>query len=148
MKRNKKCCWRKKQKAAELCSGGKTLGCEVTFTLASVEAGVGGNNTATSLVKRMTACSAEEAQLKAKNKHWSGLIEEYDDASFGTSSCTYREEKTEEKKNNKIVGSQLKVGVFEVEVNIRGILLGRLNNVDDTESLLCPICWAPLYWAV
>lgn len=52
------------------------------------------------------------------------------------------------KKKNKIVGSQLKVGVFEVEVNIRGILLGRLNDVDDTESLLSPICWAPLYWAV
>lgn len=51
-------------------------------------------------------------------------------------------------KNNKIVGSQLKVGVFEVEVNIRGILLGRLNNVDDTESLLSPICRAPLHWAV
>lgn len=51
------------------------------------------------------------------------------------------------RKKNKIVGSQLKVGVFEVEVDIRGILLGRLNDVDDTESLLSPICWAPLYWA-
>lgn len=59
-----------------------------------------------------------------------------------------RKDRKKEKKNNKIVGSQLKVGVFEVEVNIRGILLGRLNNVDDTESLLSPICWAPLYWAV
>lgn len=48
---------------------------------------------------------------------------------------------------NKIVGSQLKGGAFEVKVDIRGILLGRLNDVDDTESLLSPICWAPLYWA-
>lgn len=48
---------------------------------------------------------------------------------------------------NKIVGSQLKARVFEVKVDIRGILLGRLNDVDDTESLLLPICWAPLYWA-
>lgn len=60
---------------------------------------------------------------------------------------TYREERKGGGKH-KIVGSQLKVGVFEVEVNIRGILLGRLNNVDDTESLLSPICRAPLYWAV
>lgn len=50
-------------------------------------------------------------------------------------------------RKNKIVGSQLKVGLFEVELDIRGILLGRLNDVDDTESLLSPICWAPLYWA-
>lgn len=49
-------------------------------------------------------------------------------------------------RKNKIVGSQLKEGVFEVEVNIRGILLGRLNDVDETECLLSPICWAPLYW--
>lgn len=56
--------------------------------------------------------------------------------------------KKERKKKHEIVGSQLKVGVFEVEVTIRGILLGRLNDVDDTESLLSPICWAPLYWAV
>lgn len=28
-----------------------------------------------------------------------------------------------------------------------GFFLGCLNDVDDTESLLSPICWAPLYWA-
>lgn len=48
---------------------------------------------------------------------------------------------------NKIVESQLKACAFEAKVDIRGILLGRLNDVDDTESLLSPICWAPLYWA-
>lgn len=47
---------------------------------------------------------------------------------------------------NKIVESQLKARDFEVKVDIRGILLGRLNDVDDTESLLLSICWAPLYW--
>lgn len=62
------------------------------------------------------------------------------DASFGTSSYSWKE--------NKIVESQLEVEVFEVGVNITGILLGRLNNVDDTESLLSPICWTPFYWAV
>lgn len=41
---------------------------------------------------------------------------------------------------NKIVESQLKACAFEVKVDIRGILLGRLNDVDDTESLLSPIC--------
>lgn len=61
-----------------------------------------------------------------------------------------RKEKKKQRKEekSKIVGSQLKVGVFEVGLDIRGILLGRLNDVDDTESLLSPICWAPLYWAV
>lgn len=64
--------------------------------------------------------------------------------------CVRGEKKNrkEKEKKNKIVGSQLKERVFEVEVNIRGILLGRLNDVDDTESLLSPICWAPFYWAV
>lgn len=79
-------------------------------------------------------------QLKAENKQQAKKM-----TPLLAPALVYIEDRKEEKK---IVGSQLKVGVFEVEVNIRGILLGRLNNVDDTESLLSAICWAPLYWAV
>lgn len=48
-----------------------------------------------------------------------------DDASFGTGAraSRIRGENTKQKKGkNKIVGSQLKRGAFEVKVDIRGIL--------------------------
>ena len=100
-----------------------------------------------SLFKCTTVCSV----VAAENKHQTRQTEE--DMGLVVTPVLLvnwereKKEKRRRRKRNKIVGSQLKVRAFEVKVDIRGILLGRLNDVDDTESLLSPICWAPLCWA-